>query len=134
MYRLIIASRLSSGFNTRSTLSGQLPLFRMDNGVREASTTISTQHVHQASENRTHKSKASITDENSLTADPSSWHGSSLLSVNQIAPSGLSLLFDTTRSMRAVVHKFGGDNLLQHKLLAAVFYGKSRLYLDPLFR
>jgi carbamoyl-phosphate synthase/aspartate carbamoyltransferase/dihydroorotase len=42
--------------------------------------------------------------------------------VNQIAPSGLSLLFDTTRSMRAVVHKFGGDNLLQHKLLAAVFY------------
>jgi hypothetical protein len=109
-----------------------LPLFRMDK-VRKASTTTSTQHVHQASENLTHKSKASITDENCLTADPSSWHGSSLLSVNQIAPSGLSLLFDTTRSMRAVVHKFGGDNLLQHKLLAAVFYGKSRFCLDPRF-
>lgn len=93
--------------------------------MREASTASTGAQYVPARENRTHKSKASITVENSLTADPSSWHGSSLLTVNQIASSGLSLLFDTTRSMRAVVHKFGGDNLLQHKLLAAVFYGKS---------
>lgn len=88
--------------------------------------TSATRQIHTSTgkDSSKQRSKASLVVENSLTSDPSTWNGSSLLTVEQIAPSGLSLLYETTRSMRAVVRKFGGDDLLQHKLLAAVFYGE----------
>ena len=60
-----------------------------------------------------------------LTSDPSTWKGSSLLSVTQITPSGLALLLQTAEQMRTLVRKHGGDNRLAHRILATVFYEAS---------
>jgi carbamoyl-phosphate synthase/aspartate carbamoyltransferase/dihydroorotase len=60
-----------------------------------------------------------------LTEDPASWKRASLLSVSQISPGGLELLFSTARSMRDLVRTAGGDERLKHKLLATVFYEAS---------
>lgn len=62
---------------------------------------------------------------NTLTSDPSTWHNSPLLSVTQLTPAGLSLLFSTTQQMRTLVKTRGGDTRLQYKLLASVFYEAS---------
>lgn len=61
----------------------------------------------------------------SLTEDPSSWKGSSVLSVNQITPSGLELLFTVAQEMRTLVRSQGGDSRLQHKLVSTIFYEAS---------
>ena len=61
----------------------------------------------------------------SLTEDPSSWKGSSVLSVNQITPSGLELLFAVAHEMRTLVRTQGGDSRLQHKLVSTIFYEAS---------
>ncbi|KAL7481950.1 hypothetical protein ACHAW6_007635 [Cyclotella cf. meneghiniana] len=66
---------------------------------------------------------ASLTD--TLTSSPSTWHNSSLLSVTQITPPGLRLLFRTAAAMRTLVRTHGGDDRLRHKLLATVFYEAS---------
>jgi aspartate carbamoyltransferase len=60
-----------------------------------------------------------------LTEDPSSWFNSSLLSVSQIDPSGLRLLFTVTEEMRQLVRTQGGDDRLKHKVLSTVFYEAS---------
>eukprot|EP00977_Amphora_coffeiformis_P001814 scaffold353_cov185-Amphora_coffeaeformis.AAC.42 len=60
-----------------------------------------------------------------LTEDPSSWKGSSVLSVNQITPSGLELLFTVAQEMRTLVRTKGGDSRLQHKLVSTIFYEAS---------
>jgi aspartate carbamoyltransferase catalytic subunit len=62
---------------------------------------------------------------NSLTADPQTWLNSHLVSVTQISPSGLLLLFKTAQSMRTLVHSVGGDSRLRHRVLASVFYEAS---------
>lgn len=61
----------------------------------------------------------------SLTDEPSSWTGASVLSVNQITPSGLQLLFTVSQEMRTLVRTAGGDGRLQHKLVSTVFYEAS---------
>lgn len=61
----------------------------------------------------------------SLTEDPSSWAGASVLSVNQITPSGLKLLFTLAQEMRALVRTKGGDRRLEHKMVSTVFYEAS---------
>lgn len=61
----------------------------------------------------------------SLTEDPFSWKGSSLLSVTQITPAGLLLLVSTTKQMKSIVREKGGDKRLQHKVMATVFYEAS---------
>lgn len=60
-----------------------------------------------------------------LTDDPSSWTGSSLLSVNQITPPGLHLLFAVAQEMRSLVLEKGGDRRLEHKIVSTVFYEAS---------
>ena len=60
-----------------------------------------------------------------LTSTPSTWHNSPLLTVTQIAPSGLSLLFRTASQMRHLVKTHGGDDRCRHKVLATVFYESS---------
>ncbi|GKY98058.1 hypothetical protein MPSEU_000763800 [Mayamaea pseudoterrestris] len=61
-----------------------------------------------------------------LTEDVNSWNKASLLSVSQITAGGLQLLFQRSREMRRLVRENGGGNhLLQHKLLASVFYEAS---------
>jgi len=61
----------------------------------------------------------------SLTEDPTTWKDSSLLSVTQITPAGLTLLMETAKEMKSIVREKGGDNRLQHKVLATVFYEAS---------
>ena len=61
----------------------------------------------------------------SLTEDPSSWKGASLLSVSQITAGGLQLLFQRAQEMRSLVRAKGGDDRLKHRLLASVFYEAS---------
>jgi aspartate carbamoyltransferase catalytic subunit len=60
-----------------------------------------------------------------LTSDPASWKGSSLLSVTQITPSGLALLLQTVKAMKTLVRTDGGDDRLKHRVLATVFYEAS---------
>ena len=60
-----------------------------------------------------------------LTKDPSSWEGSSLLSVTQITPDGLDLLFQVSQQMRELVRSQGGDNRLQHRVLGTIFFEAS---------
>lgn len=62
-----------------------------------------------------------------LTSDPETWTNSSLASVTQLTPSGLSLLCSTAQQMRNLVKKpnGGGDDRLKHKILASVFYEAS---------
>jgi carbamoyl-phosphate synthase/aspartate carbamoyltransferase/dihydroorotase len=60
-----------------------------------------------------------------LTCDPSTWKGASLLSVKQITPSGLSLLFQVAEQMKTLVKQKGGDNRLAQKVLATCFYEAS---------
>ena len=63
---------------------------------------------------------------NGLTSDPKSWSNSSLISVTQITPSGLNLLYQTTIQMRNLVKNGkGGDDTLKHHVLASVFYEAS---------
>ena len=62
---------------------------------------------------------------NGLTSDPKTWKNSSLISVTQISTSGLLVLFQTAQSMRSLVRQSGGDNRLQHRVLASVFYEAS---------
>ncbi|KAL9188443.1 hypothetical protein ACHAXT_006821 [Thalassiosira profunda] len=62
---------------------------------------------------------------NGLTSDPKSWKDAPLISVTQISTSGLLLLFQTAQSMRTLVRTNGGDNRLQHRVLASVFYEAS---------
>ncbi|GMI04817.1 hypothetical protein TrLO_g15101 [Triparma laevis f. longispina] len=61
-------------------------------------------------------------DENSLTADPSTWNGSNFVSVKQLTPEGLQLLFSVAKDMKALVRSEGGDERLKHRVLANVFY------------
>ena len=60
-----------------------------------------------------------------LTVDPTTWYNSSLISVTQIAPSGLTLLYELAMKMRDIVRKEGGDDRLKHRILASVFYEAS---------
>ncbi len=67
-----------------------------------------------------------------LTNDPKSWSNSSLISVTQITPSGLDLLYQTTTSMRNLVKNSGhggggggGTTKHQHRILSSVFYEAS---------
>jgi carbamoyl-phosphate synthase/aspartate carbamoyltransferase/dihydroorotase len=60
-----------------------------------------------------------------LTSDPNSWNGSSILSVQQLTPDGLSLLFQTAQQMKDLVKARGGDDRLKHRVLATVFYEPS---------
>ncbi|KAL7515692.1 hypothetical protein ACHAXN_012909 [Cyclotella atomus] len=62
---------------------------------------------------------------NTLTSTASSWHNSPVLSVSQLTPSGLSLLFETAQKMRTLVKEKGGDERLKFKILASVFYEAS---------
>jgi len=63
----------------------------------------------------------------SLTDDPKSWSTvPGLISVAQVTPSGLSLLFRTAQEMRDTVRNGGGgDDRLKGKTLATVFYEAS---------
>jgi aspartate carbamoyltransferase len=60
-----------------------------------------------------------------LTSDPATWKGSSLLSVTQITPSGLILLLEVAEEMKTLVRDHGGDNRLAHRILATVFFEAS---------
>ena len=60
-----------------------------------------------------------------MTDDPASWKGSSLLGVTQITPSGLKLLFQVAQEMRTLVREKGGDDRLKHTVLCTVFYEAS---------
>lgn len=61
-----------------------------------------------------------------LTNDPKSWSNSSLISVTQITPSGLDLLYQTTTSMRNLVKSGeGGTDKHKHRILSSVFYEAS---------
>jgi aspartate carbamoyltransferase catalytic subunit len=60
-----------------------------------------------------------------LTESPDSWKGSSLLSVTQITPGGLRLLFQIAQEMRQIVREKGGDDRLAHRVLGTVFYEAS---------
>jgi len=60
-----------------------------------------------------------------LTENLSSWKGSSLLSVTQISPPGLHLLFEVAEEMRQIVRDKGGDDRLAHRVLGTVFYEAS---------
>lgn len=57
----------------------------------------------------------------SLTQDPATWKGSSLLSVQQITEDGLRLLFSETQRMRTLVRSDGGDVSLKNIILATVY-------------
>ena len=62
-----------------------------------------------------------------LTDDPKTWSSSpGLVSVAQVTPSGLELLFRTAQEMRTAVRQGGGgDDRLAGKTLATVFYEAS---------
>lgn len=60
-----------------------------------------------------------------LTENAESWKGSSLLSVTQITPPGLNLLFRVAQEMRQLVRTKGGDDRLAHRILGTVFYEAS---------
>jgi aspartate carbamoyltransferase len=61
----------------------------------------------------------------SLTEDPTSWKGQSLVSVTQITPRGFELLVKIATQMKDIVLQEGGDDRFKHKLLATVFYEAS---------
>lgn len=71
----------------------------------------------------TTKTLSDLTDK--LIYDPQTWKGSPLISVTQMTTSGLLRLFQTAQSMRTLVRTSGGDNRLQHRVLASVFYEAS---------
>ena len=60
-----------------------------------------------------------------LTEDPTSWKGQSLLSVQQITPKGFEMVVKVAQEMREIVQIDGGDDRLKHKLLATTFYEAS---------
>lgn len=60
-----------------------------------------------------------------LTEDPASWNGKSLLSVTQITPAGFEMVVKVAQQMRDIVKKVGGDERLKHKVLATTFYEAS---------
>lgn len=60
-----------------------------------------------------------------LTEDLETWKGSSLLSVTQITPNGLQLLFRLAQSMRDLVRTKGGDDRLARFVLGTVFFEAS---------
>ena len=60
-----------------------------------------------------------------LTEDSATWKGSSLLSVTQITPPGLELLFSVAQQMRTLVRTQGGDDRLKHTVLGTIFYEAS---------
>lgn len=60
-----------------------------------------------------------------LTEDPASWRGASLLSVTQITSKGLQLLFNVSQEMRELVRTQGGDDRLKHHVLGTVFFEAS---------
>jgi aspartate carbamoyltransferase len=60
-----------------------------------------------------------------LTEDPASWNGKSLLSVTQITPAGFEMMVKVSQEMRDIVKTKGGDDRLKHKLLATTFYEAS---------
>ena len=60
-----------------------------------------------------------------ITCDPESWRSQPLISVTQLSPSGLELLVKTALTMRNVVKEKGGDDRLQHRILATVFFEAS---------
>ena len=68
---------------------------------------------------------ASLVD--ALTDDPKTWSSApGLVSVAQVTPPGLELLFRTAQDMRAAVRtRGGGDDRLAGKTLATVFYEAS---------
>lgn len=51
--------------------------------------------------------------------------GKSLISVLDITPSEIKLIFDTTSRMRQLVTTKGGDDRLKHRIMAALFYEPS---------
>jgi aspartate carbamoyltransferase len=60
-----------------------------------------------------------------LSDDPSSWIGSSLLSVTQITNQGLQLLMTEAQHMRELVQRQGGDERLKHRVIGTVFFEAS---------
>jgi len=60
-----------------------------------------------------------------LTCDPQTWKDSSLVSVTQIAPSGLDLLYSKALQMRSLVKSNGGSNKYEHRILSSIFYEPS---------
>eukprot|EP00536_Pseudo-nitzschia_multiseries_P011015 jgi/Psemu1/259494/estExt_Genewise1Plus.C_3550058 len=60
-----------------------------------------------------------------LTEDPKSWIGQSVVSVNQITPKGFDFVIEIAQQMRDIVRSEGGDDRLKHKVLATVFYEAS---------
>ncbi|GAX13990.1 aspartate carbamoyltransferase catalytic subunit [Fistulifera solaris] len=60
-----------------------------------------------------------------LSEDVSSWKGASVLSVTQMTPGGLALVFEIAHQMRMMVQTQGADTRCQGKLLATVFYEAS---------
>lgn len=60
-----------------------------------------------------------------LTCDPQTWQDSSLVSVTQITPSGLTLLYSRALQMRSLVKSKGGSNKYEHKILSSIFYEPS---------
>jgi aspartate carbamoyltransferase len=69
--------------------------------------------------------KMAASDLPTLTEDPASWNGSSLLSVTQITPAGFEMVVKIAQEMRHIVKTQGGDDRLKHKLLATTFYEAS---------
>jgi aspartate carbamoyltransferase len=61
----------------------------------------------------------------SLTEDPATWKGASLLSVTQITPLGLQMLLAKSEEMKNLVRSTGGDNRLSHVVLGTVFFEAS---------
>lgn len=61
----------------------------------------------------------------SLTDDPATWRGASLLSVSQLSASGLHLLFQRAQEMRDLVRTRGGDQRLQQCVLGTAFFEAS---------
>jgi carbamoyl-phosphate synthase/aspartate carbamoyltransferase/dihydroorotase len=60
-----------------------------------------------------------------LTEDPNSWKGASFLSVSQITAPGLHKLFQVSQEMKELVSSKGGDQRLDKRVLATVFYEAS---------
>ena len=61
----------------------------------------------------------------SLTSDPASWKGQSLVSVTQLDNSGFDLLVEVAQQMKTLVKEKGGDDRCKHQILATVFYEAS---------
>jgi carbamoyl-phosphate synthase/aspartate carbamoyltransferase len=55
----------------------------------------------------------------------SSWHRASITSISQFSASSLDFLFRASDAMRRIVDERGGCSLLQHRVLASVFYEPS---------